>query len=100
MTKQIENIKKMETVLNSMEEKLDNLETALDDFENYLSEFQKLEKYYGSQAWNDDLESYDAGKFPTDLACGVLSEDAIYNLIIRHREFWIRIAKLGIKMVE
>ncbi len=59
MTKQIQNIQKMETILNTMEEKLDALETSLNDFENYLPKFQKLEDYYVSQQRDRDIESYD-----------------------------------------
>ena len=42
---------------------------------------QELSDYYSSPLWLQDLDDDRAGKLPADLKRGVLSEDAIYDLL-------------------
>lgn len=42
---------------------------------------RELSDYYSSPLWLQDLDDDRAGKFPSDLKRGVLSEDAIYDLL-------------------
>ena len=42
---------------------------------------QELSNYYSSPLWLQDLDDARAGKLPHDLKRGVLSEDAIYDLL-------------------
>ena len=42
---------------------------------------QELSDYYSSPLWLRDLDDDRAGKLPPDLKRGVLSEDAIYDLL-------------------
>jgi len=44
-------------------------------------QFDELIAYYTSPLWIQDLEDDRAGKLPPDLKRGVLSEDAVYNLL-------------------
>jgi len=37
--------------------------------------------YYEGPLWREDFEADEAGKLPKDLKRGVLSEDAVYNLL-------------------
>ena len=37
--------------------------------------------YYTGNAWKQDFEDDEKGLFPSDLKRGVLSEDAVYDLI-------------------
>ena len=46
-----------------------------------LQAFQELSAYYSSPLWMQDLDADQAGKLPPDLKRGVLSEDAVYNLL-------------------
>lgn len=54
--------------------------------ENFSSELlqaiQELSAYYTSPLWLQDLDADRAGNLPPDLKRGVLSEDAVYNLLI------------------
>ena len=40
-----------------------------------------LSDYYGSDTWKQDFADDEAGLLPKDLKRGVLSEDAIWNLL-------------------
>ena len=42
---------------------------------------RELSDYYSSSLWLRDLDDDRAGKLPSDLKRGVLSEDAIYDLL-------------------
>ena len=52
---------------------------------------QKMEAYYTSRQWKDDLAMDEAGKFPDKLKRGVLSEDGIWNMLERNKELLERI---------
>ena len=47
--------------------------------------------YYESGLWRTDFEADEAGELPADLKRGVLSEDAVYDLITDETELrkWI-----------
>ena len=40
-----------------------------------------LEAYYTSGAWREDYEADERGELPPDLKRGVLSQDALYDLL-------------------
>lgn len=40
-----------------------------------------LEEYYTSNEWRADYEADEAGAFPPELKRGVLSQDAVYDLL-------------------
>ena len=46
-----------------------------------LEVLRRLSDYYSSLAWKRDYAADEAGLFPKDLKCGVLSEDGIYDLL-------------------
>ena len=45
-----------------------------------------LTEYYEGPLWREDFEADEAGKLPKELKRGVLSEDAVYNLLEELRE--------------
>lgn len=83
----IERIQKMENILDTAHEMLDALETASAELKAYQSEIRKLEAYYTSEDWKNDYALEEEGKLPADLKRGVLSEDSVYNMLERNREF-------------
>ena len=42
-----------------------------------------LEAYYTSGKWREDYEADERGELPSDLKRGVLSQDAMYDLLER-----------------
>ena len=72
----------------------------MDRYEKIQSKYYKLENYYGSSKWIDDFEADEAGKLPADLKKGVLSEDAVYDLITDHSELMARMQRAVLKSIE
>ena len=70
--------------IRRMEQLLDECTAALDDPAQYpelADKIDTLAAYYLSPMWRCDLDDDTAGKLPSDLKRGVLSEDAVYNLL-------------------
>lgn len=78
----IKNIKKMEAYLDETSEVIRRLETAISDFSNAQKKLTVLEAYYSSGEWRADYEADERGELPDDLKRGVLSEDALYDLLV------------------
>ena len=82
---QIKRIKKMEERLKRSSQVILKLSAALDDYVESLEDVRALESYYGSEEWKKDLADDEAKKLPKDLKRGVLSEDAIWNMLEDNR---------------
>ena len=80
-TEQIERIRRMEQVLDTSTEAVSALVSALEQYQTILPSLQKLAEYYSSPLWMSDFEADEAGMLPADLKRGVLSEDAVYDLL-------------------
>ena len=91
---QIERIEEMERCLDASERAVRELSEALSAFEEVQPQYRKLSDYYGSEQWMQDYEDDEAGKLPRDLKRGVLSEDAVYDLITEHRDVMVRMLRL------
>ena len=78
---QIERITCMEQILDEAAEAVSFLNEALEKYSAIQNGLQKLAAYYSSEQWRQDFEDDGMGKIPSDLKRGVLSEDAVYNLL-------------------
>ena len=81
----------MENILDKATYMMDTLEKKIAEYEDFQAEIKKLEAYYTSQQWKDDYAMDEAGKFPEKLKRGVLSQDAIWNMLERNKELTQRI---------
>lgn len=81
-----ERITLMEQRLQRAEKALSALETALEQYTDVHNDITALDAYLGSPEWLADRDDDEAGRLPQDLKRGVLSEDAIWNLIERYRD--------------
>ena len=79
--KQIERITYMEQVLDEATEAVSSLSEALEKYTAIQENLQELATYYSSEQWRQDFDDDSAGKIPSNLKRGVLSEDAVYNLL-------------------
>ena len=61
-------------------------------YEEAQADIQALSLYYGSQEWKHDFVQDEAGLLPKDLKRGILSEDAIWNLLEENRELGAQMA--------
>ena len=84
--KQKERIKQMELRLERSAAALRELSAALDKYDSVQEDLKALDEYYGSSEWKQDYADDEAGRLPSDLKRGVLSEDGIWNLLSDARE--------------
>ena len=78
---QIERIERMEHHLEHATQVAKRLAEALDEYEGVKEALLELESYYGSEDWKKDFADDEQGLLPKDLKRGVLSEDAIWNVL-------------------
>ena len=78
---QIERITYMEQILDEATEAVLSLSEALEKYSAVQDKLQELIAYYSSERWRQDFDDDIAGKIPSDLKRGVLSEDAVYSLL-------------------
>ena len=98
--KQIERIETMERYLDESAQAILALSDALDRYESIQSSLKKLSDYYGSTRWMKDYEDDEAGKLPEGLKRGVLSEDAVYDLLTEHHEMMLRMSRAVTKSID
>ena len=78
---QIDRIKYMEGCFDRASEAVKHLTAALDLYAEVQEDIRQLSDYYGSKDWKRDFAADEAGRLPADLKRGVLSEDAVWNLL-------------------
>ena len=94
MTKQVERITKMEGYLDEARAAADALDQALEAYAAVRKKIVRLEAYYTGRQWMNDFEDWEARKLPEGLKCGVLSEDAVYDLLTDDRGLTLRMSEL------
>ena len=77
----LETIREMEEKLNRCRAAVDALRQALVAFDAVAGDLAALEAYYGSDEWFVHLAADERGELPPDLLRGVLSQDALYDLL-------------------
>ena len=92
---QVERITRMENLLNEAKAAAAAMDQALDRYAAAREGLAELEAYYSGGEWMRDFEDDSAGKLPKDLRRGVLSEDAVYDLLTDHSCLLKRMKKLG-----
>ena len=88
---QIERIKQMELHLDRASSAVMQLSAALDNYIDVQESIFVLDKYYSSDDWKQDYADDEAGLLPPNLRRGVLSEDAVWNLLSDTKEMNIRL---------
>ncbi|MDY6339404.1 MAG: DUF4298 domain-containing protein [Saccharofermentans sp.] len=91
----IERISQMEEILDRASSVMAELEKNLSELESLQPDIQKLEAYYTGKDWKADFRLDGQGKLPQDLKRGVLSEDAVYDLLEKNRELLDLVKKDG-----
>lgn len=82
----IKRIREMEQLLDEVSAAVMNLTILLENQEEVRRKVDRLAAYYESEDWKQDYADEEAGKFPSDLKRGILSEDGIWNVLTRWRE--------------
>ena len=76
----IKRISEMEASMERVEKAVTIIREQLDRLGNLSSDIEKLQDYYENE-WREDFEADERGELPKDLKRGVLSEDALYDLL-------------------
>lgn len=92
----IERIQEMERTLNDCGAALHALNGELERFNALRERMIRLFQYYGSEGWYQDRE----GELPAGVPAGVLSEDAVYDLITGVRETAFRMLETGTDVLK
>ena len=92
----IERIREMEGYLNECAAVTAGLTEQLDRTDTVREDMIRLFSYYGSDAWYEDRE----GELPADVAAGVLSEDAVYDLITEIRDAAFRMLETATDILK
>lgn len=85
----------MEKHLDEAAATIAELNAALDRYIDAQIGLIELEEYYSSPQWLEDYDADCVGLIPKDLKRGVLSQDAVYNLLCENREVLEKIKKLS-----
>ena len=93
--KQIERIEHMEQNLERATDALRVLNDALDEYEVAQDALHELDTYYCSDTWKQDFSDDEQGRLPNTLKRGVLSEDAIWNVLEDYRALKERLDMLN-----
>ena len=81
LKEQIERIQKMEKLLDKAWVAISKGCITSNEHEEIQRAIDILSDYYGSDTWKQDFADDEAGLLPKDLKRGVLTEDAIWNLL-------------------
>ena len=93
--KQTQRISQMEQRLDSATTALRVLSDALDKYAEAQKSIKILGEYYGSPEWRKDFADDEADRLPASLKRGVLTEDAIWDLLADDRELRSRMSVLA-----
>ena len=96
----IQRIQRMEGYLNDYAKTLEETKKAVDQLREHQESYIQLSDYYSSQAYFDDLDLSNQAGFPADLPCGVLSEDAVYDLLDEHFQMGVELLEIATKMIK
>ena len=82
----VDRVTKMESYYDEARQAIDDFNSALGELLGAQKHIKKLAEYYTGGQWRKDFEADEAGKLPADLKRGVLSEDAINDLLDDNKE--------------
>ena len=76
----IKRITEMEAAMDKVSKVLDGIHEKLFELKKLTGDIDKLEEYYENE-WRDDFDADERGELPGNLKRGVLTEDALYELL-------------------
>jgi hypothetical protein len=87
-------VEEMESRFEQLAQVVSELSAALDKYADAGESLKVLDAYYGSDEWQSDFATDEKGLFPKDLKRGVLSEDAVWNLLSDYRDLKERMQEM------
>lgn len=98
--KSYEHITQMENIFDDHQALIDQLEPLLEAFSEHRQKFNQLADYYSSQQFLEDYDEANTPEFPKDIKCGVLSEDAVYNLLTDNYQIALRMLEIALSILK
>ena len=77
----VKRVREMEARFDKVSRVLEALEEAISEFKASKDDLDALRNYMNSGQWLKDYEADEAGMIPAGIKRGVLSEDALYDLL-------------------
>lgn len=99
MNERIKRIQEMEVLLDQLDELIPQTEQILDRLTESLPNLKTLLDY-SEIIWMEDHRADERNEIPKDLKRGVLSEDAIYNLLYDYRNLAGRMKSITEKIYK
>ena len=93
-------IMNMEKLLDESREALDKLLDALEGFAAVQENIRALDEYSTGGEWMEDFEADEQGLLPAGLKRGVLSEDAVWDLLTDNRELLARLLEVAAESIR
>lgn len=84
MEERIKRIEDMEERMDRTWKAVRELQTAIEKFNGVREDVEALSDYYENGCWRQDYEADEAGALPENLKRGVLSQDALYDLLAEY----------------
>lgn len=97
---QLKRISYFENILDRHTEITERFGAALSEFRKAQSAYGELKEYYGSAEYMNDWESSNSGDFPENMKCGVLSEDAVFDLIGDNHALAIEMIEAALEILK
>lgn len=96
----LDRIRRLESLYNEWAAMLPALEAAQAQWQAAQQKLQVLREYYFEGDWRADVEADEAGRIPSTLARGILTEDTLYNAFIAERELALEWVQLGARALK
>ena len=97
---QVARITSMEKILDQHREMVDKMDQTLTAFADSQSNYQILRRYYGSPEYMKDYDDSRQGLIPAEIKCGILSEDAAFDLIGDNFHLAIKMLELATDIIK
>ena len=95
MEERIERIGDMEEKMDRAWKAVRELQTAIEQFNGVREDVDALSDYYENGCWRQDYEADEAGVLPEALKRGVLSQDALYDLLAEYEALEGQLRTIG-----
>lgn len=95
-----EYLKKHTETYENYGELLGKINNILDELEENREDFDKLVEYYYSDQFQKDYDDSNQGKIDSSINQGILTEDAIYDLMGDDYYLALRFLDLANKMIQ
>ena len=89
----VRRVEEYESKLDRVTMALSEMDAALDEYQRVRGDLDDLREYLDNGQWRKDYEADERGELPKDLKRGVLTEDAIWDLLEREKEIRDRLVQ-------